>query len=95
MTQTWGVDYHLRVWPSPPSTGIVATGPGGSGSYYQTTSGMSRTVDVYGGSKPWEVAWKLECDGVPAGNGTGTDGTVHVISSSGLCTLTMLSLIHI
>ena len=50
---------------------------------------MSRTVDVYGGSKPWEVAWKLECDGVPAGNGTGTDGTVHVISSSGLCTLTM------
>ena len=26
MTQTWGVDYHLRVWPSPPSTGIVATG---------------------------------------------------------------------
>ena len=83
------MDYHLRVWPSPPSTGIVATGPGGSGSYYQTTSDMSRTVDVYGGSKPSEVSWKLECGGVPAGNGTGTDGTVHVISSSGLCTLTM------
>ena len=50
---------------------------------------MSRTVDVYGGSKPSEVSWKLECGGVPAGNGTGTDGMVHVISSSGLCTLTM------
>ena len=71
------------------STGVVAAGPGGSGSYYQTTSDMSRTVDVYGGSKPSEVSWKLECGGVPAGNGTGTDGTVHVISSSGLCTLTM------
>ena len=68
---------------------FVAAGPGGSGSYYETTSEMSRTVDVTGGSYPSEVSWKLECGGVPAGNGRATDGTVHVISSSGLCTLTM------
>ena len=68
---------------------FVAAGPGGSGSYYQTTSDMSRTVDVTGGSYPWEVSWKLECGGVSAGSGGANDGTVHVISSSGLCTLTM------
>ena len=71
---------------------FVAAGPGGSGSYYETTSEMSRTVDVSGGSYPWEVSWKLECGGVPAGNGG--VGTAHVISfrpllSSGNCKLTM------
>ena len=71
------------------ATAFVAAGPGGSGSYYETTSEMSRTVDVSGGSYPEEVSWKLECGGVPAGNGRATDGMVHVISSSGLCTLTM------
>ena len=52
------------------------------------------TVDVKGGTYPSEVSWKLECGGVPAGNGRATDGTVHVISfrpllSSGNCKLTM------
>ena len=70
------------------STGVVDAGPGGSGSYYQTTSEMSRTVNVTGGRYPGEVSWELVCDGVSAGDGNSySSGTV--ISSSGVCTLTM------
>ena len=82
-------------WETPTgANAFVNAGPGGSGSYSETTSDMSRAVDVTGGSYPSEVSWKLECGGVPAGNGRATDGTVHVISfrpllSSGNCKLTM------
>ena len=70
------------------STGVVDAGPGGSGSYYQTTSEMSRTVLFTKGLYAWEVSWELVCDGVSAGNGN-SDSSGTVISSSGVCTLTM------
>ena len=76
---------------SDPSIGVVGPGPGGSGSYYQTTSDMSRTVNVAPRTRNWlldRVSWELECGGNPAGNGDGYT-TDHVISRSGNCTLTI------